>query len=140
MMDTAASVRSSRFRQFAVFGLKRSQRFCAAPAWINVERKDASFFSGRDTDIRVFPGFPPPPDFRFIGRGVMHSVFRARMFTGARANRLMALVFATVLAGVLMAWVFANLRTSDSHAGTGSGSISGGSLNRKNGPTRLCIS
>src|SRR5262245_54244581 len=102
-MDTAAAgVRESGLRQFAVFGFKRSQRFGAAHARINVEREDARFFARRDADIRVFPGFPPPPDFRFIGRGVMQSVFRARMFAGACANRLMAWVLAPVLAGVLM--------------------------------------
>jgi hypothetical protein len=69
-----------------VFGLKRSQRFGATPARINVEREDARFFARRDADIRVFPDSPPPADFPFIGRGVMNSIFCARVFAGAITN------------------------------------------------------
>src|SRR5262249_5809848 len=120
-------------------GLKRSQRFGAAFARVDVEREDARFFARRDANVRVFPGFPPPPDFRFVGRGVMHSVFRARMITGAITNRLMTRMFAPVLTSILMAWVFANVRTSASHAGTGSSGVSGRSVNWENGPAALCI-
>jgi hypothetical protein len=63
---TSSGVRGLRLRQFAVFGLKRSQRFGAALAWINVEREETRFFARRNTDICTFPGFPPSPDFRFI--------------------------------------------------------------------------
>jgi len=61
------------------------------------------------------------------------------MFADAITNRLMARVFALVLASVLMAWVFAYLRTSDSPAGARSGGVSGRGVNWKNGPTKLGI-
>src|SRR5262249_14211161 len=82
---------------------------------------------------------PPPPDLHLISRSVMRPVSRAWMFAGAITNRLMARVFALVFASVLMAWVFAYLRTSDSPAGARSGGVSGRGVNWKNGPTKLGI-
>jgi hypothetical protein len=61
------------------------------------------------------------------------------MFAGAITNRLMTGMFATVLAGVLMAWMLANLRTSDSPAGARSDGVSGRSVNGKNGPAVFYI-
>jgi hypothetical protein len=61
------------------------------------------------------------------------------VFASATTISLMALVFAIVFASVLMAWMFPNLRTSDSHAGTGPGGVSGRGVNRENGPAVLCI-
>jgi hypothetical protein len=80
MMDAATSgIHGSRLREFAVFSHKRGQRFSAALARIDVEREEACLFARRNADIRVFPDFLPAPDSRFIGRGVTHAVFRARM-------------------------------------------------------------
>jgi hypothetical protein len=61
------------------------------------------------------------------------------MFACAITNRLMAQVFATVLASILMAWVFANLRTGASPAGARSDGVSCRGVNGKNGPTKLSI-
>src|SRR5262245_20345708 len=69
----------------------------------------------------------------------MHSVFRARVFASATTNRLMARVFAIVLAGVLMAWMLAKLRTGASPAGARSVGVSGRGVNGKNGRTKLSV-
>src|SRR5262249_50625976 len=140
IVDASSSgLRGSRFRQFAVFGLKRGQRFGAALARIDVEREEARILARRDADIRLRPDVPPTPDFRLVGRGVMRPVPRARMLPGARANRLMARMSAHVPACVLMAWVLAKPRTCDSLAGARSGRVSGRRVDGKSGPAELGV-
>src|SRR5262249_39345548 len=103
MVDAASpGVRGSRLRQFAMFGLKRSQRFRAALARINVEREKPGFPACRKADVCVYPGVTPPPDVHLISLSVMRPVSRAWMFADAITNRLMAQVVATVLASVLV--------------------------------------
>src|SRR5262245_5689013 len=64
IMDAAASSDcGSRLRQFAVCGLKISQRSVTALAWINVEYEETCPYACSNTDIRIFPGSPPLPDF-----------------------------------------------------------------------------
>jgi hypothetical protein len=46
----------------------------------------------------------------------MHSVFRARVFADAVADRLMALMFAPLAASISVAWVIADALTGHSPA------------------------
>jgi hypothetical protein len=64
---------------------------------------------------------------------------RRRMFPDTVTNRLMTGMFAIIFAGVLMARVFAEIRTIAPSAGTRLGRISGRSVNRNNRPIKLSI-
>jgi hypothetical protein len=97
-------------------------------------------FARRNADIRIFPYVPPLPDFCLISRGIVYTVFRARVFADAVTDGLMAGMLALIFASVFMADVFANLRTRDSPAGARLGRVSSRGMNGENRPAERRIS